>query len=49
MLGFDQKGAECSYLEVGDRKVEGDQAIANEFNSYFSQIGTSLKPEIPTT
>ena len=49
MLGFDQKSAECSYLEVGDRKVEGDQAIANEFNSYFSQIGTSLKPEIPTT
>ena len=49
MLGINQTNAECTYLEVGDRKIEGDQAIANEFNSYFSQIGTSLKPEIPTT
>ena len=48
-LGFNQTSAECSYLEVGDRKIEGDQAIANEFNSYFSQIGSSLQPEIPTT
>ena len=49
MLGFDQKAPDCSYLEVGNRKIEGDQAIANEFNRFFCNLGTSLKPEIPTT
>ena len=48
-LGLISLPPECTYLQVGTNKIENDQEIANEFNRYFSQIGSSLRPEIPST
>ena len=49
VIGFNKISSECSYLQVGPNKIENEQEIANEFNRYFSQIGSSLTPEIPET
>ena len=49
VLGVDNKKETCTNLIVEGRKIENKDEIANSFNSYLSNLGANLTPEIPRT
>ena len=49
VLGVKKHTKEMDYLEINDQRITDKQEIANQFNHFFSNLGTNLTPDIPVT
>ena len=49
VLGVKKHTKEMDYLEINDTRITDKQEIANQFNTFFGNLGTNLTPSIPTT
>ena len=49
VLGVKKHTKEMEYLEINDTRITDKQEIANQFNTFFGNLGVNLTPSIPTT
>ena len=48
-MGIVRKNENCTHLMIDGAKIEDRKQIADAFNSYLTQLGPKLTPEIPST